>query len=107
MTNPFRNETTILIKGESKVLRPTFSVMVEIESEFGPLSKLFAKIEGGELTFAAAKTILALGLKGGGNPVSNEDLDEAIEEIGFAGIGTAVVTFLMSSVHGGQKIKKN
>ena len=47
--NPVRGEATLLIRGESHVLRPTFAALVAAEDELGPLFALVERASAGQL----------------------------------------------------------
>ncbi|MEO0030788.1 MAG: hypothetical protein RIS94_546 [Pseudomonadota bacterium] len=55
--NPYRGEVSILLDGIERVLRPTFSALVSVEEELGPLFTLVERATGGELKLGEIVTL--------------------------------------------------
>jgi hypothetical protein len=56
--NPLRGEASLLIAGETCVLRPTFEHLVAAESELGSLFALVERAAGGALTLTEITALL-------------------------------------------------
>lgn len=47
--NPFRGEATLVVAGQPRLLRPSFSALVAAEEELGPLFALVERAGAGQL----------------------------------------------------------
>lgn len=52
MSNPYRGEASLVVAGETVLLRPTFSALVAAEGELGPLFGLVERASEGRLSLA-------------------------------------------------------
>ncbi|MEY4721593.1 MAG: hypothetical protein RIQ46_1318 [Pseudomonadota bacterium] len=50
--NPLRGEATLVIAGEPRLLRPSFTALVAAEEELGPLFALVERAAAGQLRLA-------------------------------------------------------
>lgn len=50
--NPLRGEATLVIAGEARLLRPSFTALVAAEEELGPLFALVERAAAGQLRLA-------------------------------------------------------
>lgn len=85
--NRHRGEVEGVIDGERRILCLTLGALAELETAFGAdsLTDLATRFAGGRLKSADLTRILACGLRGGGNRVSDADVAEMAVEGGVAG----------------------
>ena len=102
--NRHRGEVEGVIDGERRILCLTLGALAELETAFGAdsLTDLATRFAGGRLKSADLTHILACGLRGGGNRVSDADVAEMAVEGGVAGAAKLVgellaVTFGVSA----------
>jgi hypothetical protein len=102
--NRHRGEVEGVIDGERRILCLTLGALAELETAFGAdsLTDLASRFAGGRLKSADLTRILACGLRGGGNRLSDADVAEMAVEGGVAGAAKLVgdllaVTFGVSA----------
>jgi hypothetical protein len=90
--NRHRGEVEAVIDGERRILCLTLGALAELETAFGAesLTDLAARFAGGRLKSADLTRILACGLRGGGNRLSDADVAEMAVEGGVAGAAKVV-----------------
>jgi hypothetical protein len=90
--NRHRGEVEAVIDGERRILCLTLGALAELETAFGAesLGDLAARFSTGRLKSADLIRILACGLRGGGNRVSDADVAEMAVEGGVAGAAGVV-----------------
>lgn len=90
--NRHRGEVEGVIDGERRILCLTLGALAELETAFGAdsLTDLAARFAGGRLKSAELTRILACGLRGGGNRVSDADVADMVVEGGVAGAAKLV-----------------
>lgn len=90
--NRHRGEVEAVIDGERRILCLTLGALAELETAFGAesLTDLAARFAGGRLRSADLTRILACGLRGGGNRLSDADVAEMAVEGGVAGAAKVV-----------------
>lgn len=90
--NRHRGEVEAVIDGERRILCLTLGALAELETAFGAesLTDLAARFAGGRLKSADLTRILACGLRGGGNRLSDADVAEMVVEGGVAGAAKVV-----------------
>ncbi|TPP12066.1 gene transfer agent family protein [Rhizobium glycinendophyticum] len=105
--NRHRGEVEAVIDGERRILCLTLGALSELETAFGAesLGDLAGRFSTGRLKSADLIRILACGLRGGGNRVSDADVAEMAVEGGVAGAAGLVgelltVTFQTGGVVG-------
>ena len=101
--NRHRGEVEAVIDGERRILCLTLGALAELETAFGAesLTDLAARFAGGRLKSADLTRILACGLRGGGNRLSDADVAEMAVEGGVA--GGALPMSVGTSPHGRRK----
>ena len=57
IANAVRGEATIIIRGRTHLLRPTFSALVAAEEDLGPLYALVERAGGGQLRLNEVATL--------------------------------------------------
>lgn len=79
--NPWRGESSLVIGGEARRLRPTFGALVAAEEELGPLMPLVERAAAGELRLGEMTALFWHCLDG---EVSREEMGEAVMAAGLA-----------------------
>lgn len=79
MVNPHRGEVALTIDGRQRLLRLTLGALAELEArlEAGSLMELAERFEAGRVGSAELMALLAAGLAGAGEDVSEADLAAA------------------------------
>lgn len=90
--NHHRGEVEGVIDGERRILCLTLGALAELETAFGAesLVDLATRFSSGRLKSADLTRILACGLRGGGNRLSDADVAEMAVEGGVAGAAKLV-----------------
>ena len=99
LANPVRGEVTLLIRGESHVLRPTFAALVAAEDELGPLFALVERASAGQLRLGELAALFWHCLVSPG-ALTREDLGEAIAAQGLAAATAPLRTLLVQILQG-------
>lgn len=106
--NRHRGEVEAMIDGERRILCLTLGALAELETAFGvdSLADLAGRFASGRLKSADLTRILACGLRGGGNRLSDADVAEMAVDGGVAGAARVVgellaVTFGANADGGG------
>ena len=87
MANPHRGEIDAVIGGERHVLCLTLGALAELEDRLkaGDLTGLAERFESGRITASDLIALIGAGLRGGGNPVSDDELARLTIEGGLTG----------------------
>ena len=90
--NRHRGEVEAVIDGERRILCLTLGALAELETAFGAesLADLATRFSSGRLKSADLMRILACGLRGGGNRLSDVDVAEMAVHGGVAGAARVV-----------------
>ncbi len=90
--NRHRGEVEAVIDGERRILCLTLGALAELETAFGAdsLADLATRFASGRLKSADLTRILACGLRGGGNRLSDADVAEMAVHGGVAGAARVV-----------------
>lgn len=90
--NRHRGEVEAVIDGERRILCLTLGALAELETAFGAesLADLATRFSTGRLKSADLTRILACGLRGGGNRLSDADVAVMAVEGGVAGAARVV-----------------
>ena len=102
MPNPHRGEISAILDGQQYTLRLTLGALAELEAalEVPDLVALAERFETGVLSAREAIIILAAGLRGAGQSVTDEQVAGMVPEGGVAGlIRTAAA--LLTKAYGG------
>ncbi|TCT02823.1 tail tube GTA-gp10-like protein [Tepidamorphus gemmatus] len=99
MANPLRGEIEAVIGGRPYTLCLTLGALAELEARLaaGDLMALAARFEAGRLSAAEALAVIAAGLRGGGNAVTDEEVALMRIEGGAAGYVRLVAALLMAT----------
>lgn len=81
--NPHRGEATLEIKGQPRLLRPSFAALVAAEEELGPLFALVERAAAGQLRLAEMAALFWHCLTPRGD-LTREDMGEALLAVGLA-----------------------
>ena len=99
MANPLRGEIEAVLGGRRYTLCLTLGALAELEARLraGDLMGLAARFEEGRLSAAEALAVLAAGLRGGGNPLADEEVALMSIEGGAAGYVRLVAALLAAT----------
>jgi len=97
--NPHRGEASLLIEGIEYILRPTFSALVAVEEELGPLLALVERATGGELKLGEIAALFWHCLHNRDDS-SREDFAEALTRAGLAALAGPLRALLVQVLKG-------
>lgn len=99
MANPRRGEVALTIDGTARRMRLTLGALAALEArlETPSLVALAERFEAGEIRARDLLALLAAGLEGAGEPVSEADLREAEIEGGVVGATRAGLALLAAA----------
>ena len=97
--NPMRGEATLVIGGESHVLRPTFAALVAAEDELGPLFALVERASAGQLRLNELVALFWRCLASPG-ALTREDVGEAVAAQGLAAAAVQLRALLVQILQG-------
>jgi hypothetical protein len=102
MENSLRNEISISLAGETRIMRATFTAITAIERALGKsMTAIINQIAGGDLGVTEAAHIVFNGLRGNEDTrLSFEKVGEAIVQAGLGNVSVAVVEFVSMSLNG-------
>ncbi|OYZ89098.1 MAG: transfer Agent [Xanthobacter sp. 17-67-6] len=102
MTNAHRGEISAVLDGAPRTLVLTLGALAELEQAFGAsdLVALAERFETGRLTARDAARIIAAGLRGAGDEVSEEEVGAMRAEEGAIGYAR-IVARLLAATFGG------
>lgn len=83
VANPIRGETSIVVDGKARLLRPTFDALVRAEEELGSLFDLVERAGAGKLQLAEVATLFWHCLDEP-NGIDRHTVGEAILAMGMA-----------------------
>lgn len=100
--NRRRGEVEAVIDGERRVLCLTLGALAELETAFaaGDLGGLAARFSSGRMRAADMIRILGAGLRGGGNPCSDDEVAAMMVDGGIAGSARLVADLLTATFVG-------
>ncbi|WP_196259215.1 gene transfer agent family protein [Pelagibacterium limicola] len=99
MANPQRGEIDAEIGGETMTLCLTLGALAELEARLqaGDLNGLVERFAEGRISARDLTAILGAGLRGAGNPVTDDDLARLSIEGGLRGAADIVVRLLKAT----------
>jgi Phage tail tube protein, GTA-gp10 len=82
--NPYRGEASLLICGQARLLRPSFTALVAAEEELGPLFALVERAGAGQLRIAEMAALFwhCLADRDG---LDRMQVGDSVAELGLAG----------------------
>ena len=99
--NPYRGEASLLVGGETIVIRPTFGALVAAEEELGPLFALVERAAEGRLGVGEMAALFDhLSREGRPEAITRERIGEAIVERGLAGVSPQLKLLLGQILQG-------
>ena len=99
--NPYRGEASILVGGETLVLRPSFSALVAAEQELGSLFALVERASEGKLCLQEIAALFDHLSSGRPQGITRSRIGEAIVEKGLGGV-TPILRVLLGQILQGQ-----
>ena len=97
--NPVRGEATLIVRGESRVLRPTFAALVAGEEELGPLFALVERASAGQLRLGELAALFWHCLADPG-ALTRADVGEAVAAQGLAASSVPLRALLVQILQG-------
>ena len=99
MPNPQRGEISAVFDGEEKVLCLTLGALAELEARLqaGDLVGLSERFSSGRISARDLTAIIGAGLRGAGNPVSDDDLARMAIEGGLRGAAEVAARLLRTT----------
>jgi hypothetical protein len=99
MANPRRGEIDAQIDGKTYTLCLTLGALAELEAQLqaSDLNGLAERFANGRIATRDLIAIIGAGLRGGGNPISNEDLANMRIDGGAAGAAKIAVALLSAT----------
>ncbi|MDR6710002.1 hypothetical protein J2X73_004400 [Novosphingobium sp. 1748] len=97
--NPWRGESSLIVAGEARVLRPSFAALVAAEEELGPLFALVERAAAGQLRLAELIGLFwhCLARRDG---ITREQLGDAVVAQGLAGVSPQLRALLGQILQG-------
>ena len=104
MTNPFRGELEVNLGNKTYKTRMTVDSLIRLETSLGQsIVQLTQKLSAGHLSFSELSFIIQSALKGGGNDIKENEINQLIYESGITE-GLRVCGELLANVlQGGQR----
>lgn len=81
--NPFRGEASLVVAGETLLLRPSFEALVAAEGELGPLFALVERASEGRMSLSEIATLFDHLSAGRPEGISRAMIGEAVVERGL------------------------
>jgi hypothetical protein len=102
MENTLRNEVSITLAGEERIMRATFTAIVAIEKALGKsMTAIINQVAAGDISITDSALIVYHGLRGNQDTrMSFEQVGEALVEAGMAAVSLPVVEFVSRSLSG-------
>jgi hypothetical protein len=102
ITNRYRGEITATLDNRQWQLCLTLSALAELEAKMGEedIGALAARFSSGRLSAKDMLTIIAVGLRGGGHDVSDQEAGEMRSENGVTGYAQIVAELLSATFSG-------
>lgn len=99
--NPYRGEASILVGGETLVLRPSFTALVAAEQELGSLFALVERASDGKLCLQEIAALFDHLSAERPPAITRERIGQAIVEKGIAG-ATPILRIVLGQILQGQ-----
>ena len=88
--NPHRGEASLLVAGETLVLRPSFSALVAAEEELGPLFELVEQASEGRLSLAQVAALFDHLSADRPSGIGRGEIGEAVVEQGLVAVAPLI-----------------
>lgn len=98
--NPVRGEASLIVGGETMLVRPSFAALVAAEAEAGPLLGIAQRAGQGHVTLAEIEALLWHCLADRPASLSRERLGEALLAMGMTAAMPALRTILRQVLAG-------
>lgn len=97
--NAQRGEALLIVQGQPRILRPSFTALVAAEEDLGPLFALVERAGEGQLRLAEIAALFWHCLADR-SAISREDVGEAVMQTGLAGCAKPLRTLLQQILQG-------
>ena len=98
--NPYRGEATLVVGGETLVLRPSFSALVGAEEELGSLFEIVEQAADGRLRLQQIVALFDHLSRGRPDGITRERIGEAVVERGLTGVTPTLKLVLAQILQG-------
>jgi len=98
--NRLRGEASLFVRGESLLLRPSFTALVAAEEELGPLFALVERASAGELKLAEMVALFWHCRHEWPDTITREHVGEAVASQGLAAVTPALKAILQQILSG-------
>ena len=98
--NAVRGEASLVVGGETLVLRPTFAALVAAEEELGSLFEIVEQAAAGNLRIGQIVALFDHLSRGRPEGISRERIGEAVVEKGLAGVTPTLKLVLTQVLQG-------
>lgn len=98
--NRARGEASLVIGGETILLRPTFAALVAAEAALGPLFALVERAAEGKLSLGEIARLIWHCIASPRAELTVEKVGEALAEMGLAKVAPILKTVLTQILHG-------
>lgn len=98
--NAVRGEASLVVGGETLVLRPTFGALVAAEEELGSLFEIVEQAAAGNLRIGQIVALFDHLSRGRPEGISRERIGEAVVERGLAGVTPTLKIVLTQVLQG-------
>jgi hypothetical protein len=98
--NPHRGEASIVVGGETLVLRPSFSALVAAEEELGSLFAMVERAAEARLTLSEIAALFDHLSRGRSEGITRERIGDAVVELGLSKVSPTLRTVLAQILQG-------
>jgi hypothetical protein len=108
MTNPMRGQVEITLGEDTYNCRLTIDSLIKIEDELNDgILQLAQKIANADVRLKTLVTVLRYALRGGGNDVSDSDVQKIISNVGLVVASTQVAHLLAATLSDSKSEEKS
>jgi hypothetical protein len=98
--NPHRGEASLVVAGETLLLRPSFAALVAAEEELGPLFALVEQASEGRLSLVQVAALFDHLSRGRPQGISRDAIGEAVVEQGLVAVAPLIKLVLGQILQG-------
>ena len=98
--NSLRGEASLVVAGETLVLRPTFGALVAAEEELGSLFEIVEQAAAGGLRIGQVVALFDHLSRGRSEAITRERIGEAVVELGLAKVTPTLKLVLLQVLQG-------
>ncbi|MEO7750892.1 MAG: gene transfer agent family protein [Sphingomicrobium sp.] len=95
--NPYRGEASLIVGGQTLVLRPSFAALIAAEEELGSLFEIVERAAEGVLKLSQIVALFDHLSSGRAEAISRARIGEAVVEKGLAGV-TPILKMILTQI---------